>query len=217
MNSCLTASVATKENPTVDGISKTLKEKECSQSHEQERDTEQRDKNTIKRADEDSSEKRAEERKSTPNDPSQPEKHQHKTPEWLTLVDHTADAGIVVEAPDLARLFERAACGMFCVISDLVAVQAMETSRISIEAPDRAALLVRWLSELNYRHVTEHRVFSKFEVLTLSEHHLGAEVSGEIFDPARHTIFTEIKAVTFHDLQLAHDERGWKAQIIFDL
>jgi SHS2 domain-containing protein len=142
---------------------------------------------------------------------------EHKTPEWLTLVDHTADAGIVVEAPDLARLFERAACGMFCVITDLVAVRAMETSRISIEAPDRAALLVRWLSELNYRHVTEHRVFSKFEVLTLSEHHLGAEVSGEIFDPARHTIFTEIKAVTFHDLQIGHDERGWKAQIIFDL
>jgi SHS2 domain-containing protein len=38
-----------------------------------------------------------------------------------------------------------------------------------------------------------------------------------MFDPARHTIFTEIKAVTFHDLQLKRDDRGWKAQIIFDL
>jgi protein archease len=141
----------------------------------------------------------------------------HKTPEWLTFVNHTADAGIAVEAPDLARLFERAACGMFSVITDLVAARAMETFRISIEAPDRAALLVRWLSELNYRHVCEHRIFSKFEVLALSEHHLEAEVSGEMFDPTRHTIFTEIKAVTFHDLQLECDERGWKAQIIFDL
>ena len=33
----------------------------------------------------------------------------------------------------------------------------------------------------------------------------------------RHTIFIEIKAVTFHDRQLKHDARGWKAQIIFDL
>jgi SHS2 domain-containing protein len=79
------------------------------------------------------------------------------------------------------------------------------------------ALLVRWLSELNYRHITEHRIFSKFEVVTLSEQHLEADVRGEIFDPARHTIFTEIKAVTFHDLQVERDERGWKAQIIFDL
>ena len=53
--------------------------------------------------------------------------------------------------------------------------------------------------------------------MTLSELHLEADVSGEIFDPARHTIFTEIKAVTFHDLQLERDESGWKAQIIFDL
>jgi SHS2 domain-containing protein len=142
---------------------------------------------------------------------------EHKTPEWLMFVDHTADAGIVVEAPDLARLFERAAYGMFSVITDLVAARATETSRISVEASDRMALLVRWLSELNYRHVTEHRIFSKFEVLALSEHQLEAEVSGEIFDPARHTIFTEIKAVTFHDLQLKRDDRGWKAQIIFDL
>ena len=144
-------------------------------------------------------------------------KAEHKTPEWLTFVDHTADAGIAVEAPDLARLFERAAYGMFSVITDLAAARATETSRISIDAPDRVALLARWLSELNYRHVIEHRIFLEFEVLALSEHHLEAEVSGEIFDPARHTIFTEIKAVTFHDLQLERDEHGWKAQIIFDL
>jgi protein archease len=139
---------------------------------------------------------------------------EHKTPEWLRFVDHTADAGITVEAPDLARLFER---GMFSLITNLVAARATETSRINVEASDRVALLVRWLSELNCRHVTEHRIFSKFEVLALSEHQLEAEVSGEMFDPARHTIFTEIKAVTFHDLQLKRDDRGWEAQIIFDL
>ena len=142
---------------------------------------------------------------------------EHKTPEWLKFIDHTADAGIEVEAPDLARLFERAAWGMFSVTTDFAASRAAETSRISIDAPDCVALLVRWLSELNYRHVTEHRIFSEFEVVTLSEQHLEADVSGEVFDPARHTIFTEIKAVTFHDLQLERDERGWKAQIIFDL
>jgi SHS2 domain-containing protein len=141
----------------------------------------------------------------------------HKTPEWLKFVDHTADAGIAVEAPDLARLFERAAWGMFSVTTDVAVARPTETSRISIDAPDRVALLVRWLSELNYRHVTEHRILSKFEVVALSEQHLEADVSGEIFDSARHTIFTEIKAVTFHDLQLERDEHGWKARIIFDL
>jgi protein archease len=141
----------------------------------------------------------------------------HKAPEWLKFVDHTADAGIAVEAPDLARLFERAAWGMFFIITEIEAAHARETMRITIDAPDRVALLVRWLSELNYRHVTEHRIFSKFKIVGLDERHLEADVSGEIFDPARTTIFTEIKAVTFHDLKLEHDGRRWKAQVIFDL
>jgi hypothetical protein len=54
---------------------------------------------------------------------------------------------------------------------------ATEAFRISIDAPDRVALLVRWLSELNYRHITEHRIFSKFEVVTLSEQHLEADAA----------------------------------------
>jgi SHS2 domain-containing protein len=139
------------------------------------------------------------------------------TPEWLSFVDHTADEGIVVEAPDLERLFERAALGMFFVLADVSAVRARETFRISIDAAECVALLLRWLSDLNYRHVTEHLIFSKFKVMTLNEQHLEADVFGEIFAPARHTIFTEIKAVTFHDLRLERNERGWKAQIIFDL
>jgi SHS2 domain-containing protein len=143
--------------------------------------------------------------------------HEEHTPKWLKFVDHTADAGIVVEAPDLARLFERAAWGMFFVTTDVSAARATETFRISIDAPDCVALLVRWLSDLNYRHITEHRIFSEFKVVTLGEQHLEAKVSGEIFDPMRHKIHTEIKAVTFHELHLERDERGWKAQIIFDL
>ena len=144
-------------------------------------------------------------------------KAEHKAPGWLKFVDHTADAGIAVEASDLARLFERAAWGMFFIATDVAAVRPTQTTRISIDAPDREALLVRWLSELNYRHVTEHRIFSEFRVTALGKRHLEVDVSGEIFDPARHTIFTEIKAVTFHDLKLERDSRGWKAQIIFDL
>jgi SHS2 domain-containing protein len=142
---------------------------------------------------------------------------ERQAPKWLKFVDHTADAGITVEAPDLARLFERAAWGMFFVIADLAAARPTHTTRISIDAPDRVALLVRWLSELNYLHVTEHHIFSEFRIAGVGERHLEAAVSGEPIDPARHTIFTEIKAVTFHDLRLERDGPGWKAQIIFDL
>jgi len=36
-------------------------------------------------------------------------------------------------------------------------------------------------------------------------------------DLSRHLVYTEIKAVTFHGLQIEPTASGWKAQVIFDL
>jgi len=138
-------------------------------------------------------------------------------PDWLNFVDHTGDAGILVQAPDLKELFARAAWGMFCLITDVSAIRLVEVLFIRVEASDRPALMVNWLSELNYRHVTEHRLFGKFNIVEISEERLVAEVHGERVDPVRHTIFTEIKAVTFHGLRLERDHDEWEAHIIFDV
>jgi SHS2 domain-containing protein len=140
-----------------------------------------------------------------------------RAPEWLGYVDHTADAGIVVHASGLKELFARAAWGMFSLLTDLRAIRLAEMTRVHIEASDRLALMVNWLSELNYRHVTERRLFGKFEVIELGATCLEAQIRGEKIDLQRHQIFTEIKAVTFHDLRVERDGQIWKAQIIFDL
>jgi SHS2 domain-containing protein len=139
------------------------------------------------------------------------------TPDWLEAIDHTADAGIAVTAPDLPTLFARAAWGMCNVLTDVSAVRPVETARVQVEATDTPALLVRWLSELNFQHITRHRLFRRFDVRELSGTRLVADVAGEAIDPARHTIYTEIKAITFHGLRIERAGAGWRAQIIFDL
>lgn len=139
------------------------------------------------------------------------------SPPWLAFIDHTADVGLVITAPDLPTLFARAAWGMFAIITDLPAVRAEERLSVTVEAEDRAALLVRWLSELNFLHVTRHRLLSRFEISEWSDTRLAAEVAGEPIDRSRHVIHTEIKAVTFHGLSLESTAGGWRAQIIFDL
>jgi SHS2 domain-containing protein len=140
-----------------------------------------------------------------------------RAPDWLEFLDHTADGGILVQAPDLKELFARAAWGMFSLVIDVGSIRPMEKNRIWIEASDRPALMVNWLSELNYRHVTQRRLFGTFSIAEIGEKWLLAEVQGGRLDLTRHKIFTEIKAVTFHDLRVECDDRGWKAQIIFDL
>lgn len=51
----------------------------------------------------------------------------------------------------------------------------------------------------------------------MNEESLVALVGGEKLDPARHEVFTEIKAVTFHAVRFECSDRGWEAQIIFGL
>jgi SHS2 domain-containing protein len=139
------------------------------------------------------------------------------TPAWLQYLDHTADAGIIVQATTLAELFARAAWAMFSVLIDMAAIQPRLSTRVSVAAADRPALLVRWLAELNFLHVTRHEVYCRFDIQSLSETQLVAEVHGEKVDLSRHLVYTEIKAVTFHALQIEPTSSGWKAQVIFDL
>jgi protein archease len=140
-----------------------------------------------------------------------------KTPDWLKFVNHTGDAGILVRASDLEELFARAAWGMFSLITDMDAIRHVDTVGIAVEASDLSALMVKWLSDLNYQHVTEHRLFGKFETIEINEGSLVAVVRGEQLDPGRHHVYTEIKAVTFHGMRLHRDDEGWEAQIVFDL
>jgi len=137
--------------------------------------------------------------------------------EWLETIDHTADTGIRVQAGSLEELFSRSAYGMFTILTDVANVRPRHTYALTVEASDVDALLVEWLSELNFRHVTEGLLFCRFEVKAMSSTRMTAEASGESIDPAVHQVHTEIKAVTFHDLSLHEEEGLWTAQIIFDL
>ena len=140
-----------------------------------------------------------------------------ETPDWLKALDHTADEGIVVAAPDLKTLYGRAAWGMFNLLAALDGVKPSTAFDVTVEAADREALLVRWLSELNYRHQTDRVILARFDVRELSDRRLTAVVHGETIDMERHTLYTEIKAVTFHGLRIEETASGWEARIIFDV
>ncbi|MCE9615223.1 MAG: archease [Lentisphaerae bacterium] len=140
-----------------------------------------------------------------------------RRPAWLEPVDHTADAGFVVGAATLPQLFERAARGLFALIGDLDTVRGIDEECIAITAQDLPALMVQWLSELNYRHQTLQRVYGRFAVESVTPTSLTARVRGEPIDRARHRLYTEVKAITFHGLQVDQVGRRWRARVIVDL
>ncbi|MGH7597121.1 MAG: archease [bacterium] len=132
-------------------------------------------------------------------------------------IEHTADVGYRLWAPSLSELFAVAGRALFDAITELDSIQPQFEQKIEAEAGDVEALLVAWLSELNYRCITELELYGEFVIEEISPTAMRATVKGEKIDPARHVIQTEIKAVTYHELYVRQTENGWEAQVIFDV
>ena len=132
------------------------------------------------------------------------------------FIDHTADVGIRVEAPTLEDLFETAGLAFTEVVTSAESLDCSVERRFKLEEDNIETLLVSWLQELLYLLDTEELVFARFQV-KLHDCSLEATAWGEVFDPDRHMIKTEIKAVTYHQLEVAESDQGWQAQVILDI
>ena len=132
------------------------------------------------------------------------------------FIDHTADIGIRVEAPDLEDLFETAGLAFTELVTSADSLDCRVERRFKLEEDDIETLLVSWLQELIYFLDTEDLVFGRFQV-KLRDFALEASAWGDVFDPDIHTMKTEIKAVTYHQLEVTKSDLGWQAQVIFDI
>jgi SHS2 domain-containing protein len=133
------------------------------------------------------------------------------------VINHTADLGIVVSAPSLERLFESAGMAFFDLVTDIEKVKSAGRFSFSLTAENPEALLVAWLRELLYLFYGKKMAFRRLEVTELSECSLKVTCWGEKVNSKRHVLLTEIKAVTYHELQIKRDESGWTARVIFDI
>jgi len=133
------------------------------------------------------------------------------------ILDHTADIGIIIHGENLKTLFENAGKAFFHLITDLRKVKRRVERRVHVEGESLDRLMVDWLSELLYLHDVENLLFKEFKVESVGEDGLKATVKGEPFQEGVHVIKTEVKAVTYHQIEIRQETGGWRAQVILDL
>jgi SHS2 domain-containing protein len=132
------------------------------------------------------------------------------------FIDHTADAGIRVKAPTVEDLFATAGLAFTELVTSVDSVDCRVERKFKLQEDDIESLLVSWLQELLYLLDTEALVFAHFQV-KLHDLLLEAVAWGDFFDPKIHEMKTEIKAVTYHQLEVTKSDQGWQAQVIFDI
>lgn len=139
--------------------------------------------------------------------------------------NHTADAGLRIHGDSPNSLFINAARGMFSLllppedrgqVPEQLEGEPVEFP-ITVQAPDLALLLREWLGELLYQYSTERVYFTDFSIDSLESTRLAGRVMGRRFTPHLESRLTEIKAVTYHGLQVTREEDGYHATVIFDI
>lgn len=135
-------------------------------------------------------------------------------PERYEIIDHTADICIRTTGTSLPNAFENAGYALFDTMCDAASVNPISIKKVRCEADDLEQLLVDWLSELLFICDVDDMLFSVFEVEIYGTK-LEARIKGEKMDSARHHLKTDIKAITYHMLEV--DESTNTVQVLFDI
>lgn len=137
--------------------------------------------------------------------------------ESYRLLEHTADMGIEVQADTLEELFAGAACALKEMIWGEAWGRSIEERAVSLRGGDYGELLVHWLNEILYRFEVEGLFPVDFELEEIKGTTLKGRIRGEPFDPLRHPVEREVKAVTYHRLQVEPYDGRWLARLYVDL
>ncbi|OGZ34209.1 MAG: hypothetical protein A3I88_01385 [Candidatus Portnoybacteria bacterium RIFCSPLOWO2_12_FULL_39_9] len=128
------------------------------------------------------------------------------------VLEHTADLKIKAFGKDPKELLENAMLGMYKGAGYFGEGRKIKRE-IEISSVDTPALLVDFLSEVLYLTETEQEVYQKIQFQECGEKHIKAALIGKKLKK----IETQIKGVTYHDLEIKKLDNRWQAVVLFDI
>lgn len=127
-------------------------------------------------------------------------------------IDHTADIALRVWGEDFYALLSQSAKGMY----DLMGINPEAESHIEntfqIESGVKDTVLVDFLNEVLFLAEDRGQVYQSFSFNQIDAM-LEVNVSGQKVESIRRNI----KAVTFHDLDIVETDQGLETTITFDV
>jgi SHS2 domain-containing protein len=129
--------------------------------------------------------------------------------------DHAADVGIEVEASSLPDLFVTAARGLMEWMGPAPDSPPTRTESVAVQAENLDELRVRWLQELLYLFHRCRCYWLCVSVVEVTDRTVSATISGSPWKEA--SGYQEVKAVTYHQVQVLKRSDIWHARVILDI
>jgi len=122
----------------------------------------------------------------------------------IQYLEHATDAFILVTAPSLTDAFTLAGQSVVDTTLDKKTIEEKEQRTLKVSGKDLSYLLFNWLEEVNYQLITEGFAIARFslEISKNSTYKLKSTIFGEPINLKKHHFKIEIKAPTFHMMEI---------------
>jgi SHS2 domain-containing protein len=134
------------------------------------------------------------------------------------FLDHATDAIIEVTAKNLKEAFSVTADAVINLTLDQDKVEEKDEKEFSAQGKDLDYLLFSWLEEIPFILITEGFAIRRieFDIIQNGGYKIQAKAYGEPLDLHKHNFKVEIKAPTFHDMEIRQDN-GVYMRFLLDL
>ncbi len=127
----------------------------------------------------------------------------------IQYLEHATDAFIEVTASSLNDSFTLAGQSVVDITLDSETIEEKKQRNISVSGKDLSYLLFNWLEEVNYQLITEGFAIARFslDISKNSTYKLKSTIYGEPIDLKKHHFKVEIKAPTFHMMEIKQNDQ----------
>ena len=136
---------------------------------------------------------------------------------FYSLFSHTADLGMTVTGHSCDELFRNAGLALMELLVNSKPCYPERKLEVSLYGNDLPDLMVKWLSEILYLFEGERVIVTEISINSIRSNKITSTLSVTKFDNEHLEILREIKAVTYHQIEVTEKKGLWTARVIFDL
>lgn len=134
--------------------------------------------------------------------------------------DTTADIGIDIKSDNMNHAYINAGLATLNLITDIDKIKPVTTRDVILESEDEYGLLYDWITELLILLDSENFIASEYNInIEPAEqgYILKGTISGDIYNTDKYNYKTEVKAITYHKMEISQENDLYHVRFIVDL
>ncbi len=131
----------------------------------------------------------------------------------------TADIGVTACGESLENAFINSALGTMNLITSINQIKPKITKKVEIKSEDIYGLLYDWITELLILLDSDFFIASEYDIIITknNEYILTGNITGDIYNTDLYNYKTEVKAITYHNMDIKKIGDKYKLNFILDL